>query len=347
MIKKILAWFCALTGIALLASSFYMPAMLKVKWVREHQLKNTWFGKDESAWGDLTNMALLGGVEKFREPYSYKFHNPNDNGNKNIALYIYGDSYTKDVPEFAFANVGEFYHGTNTTGLAYKLDPRKKNVLILETTERFVMGSLNNYELFNVLRKDDGQPIRISHGGDGRKNYSVVVNKNLDYLLFDYNIVNLVRECKAGMNYSLFDRASGDVAISDNGKYLFFRTTVLPSGVFSSYAPVSDNTINDLVKGLDSVYDHYRKEGFSEVYFSIIPNPATILQPGGYNNLIPRLKSNPGLRMPYLDIYDTFKKTANPTKLYRIGDTHWNDNGMQIWLNVVNTELRKKSQEWR
>ena len=47
------------------------------------------------------------------------------------------------------------------------------------------------------------------------------MNQNLQYNLFNYNFVFPMFESKALLNFYLFNRASGDVVISKNKKYLF------------------------------------------------------------------------------------------------------------------------------
>jgi hypothetical protein len=80
------------------------------------------------------------------------------------------------------------------------------------------------------------------------------------------------------------------------------------------------------------------------VYISIIPNPVTLLQPEHYNGLIPRLQKTGLLNgMKMIDIYDAYSKASDPGALYRVGDTHWNNNGMQVWLKTVNAELKKQN----
>ena len=343
--KKIFAWICAIAGIIFLTASASGPLMTKVwKWKNDTTMRNVWYGKNNNQWGDLSNMGLLDGIKKFHEPKGYKFINAADDGTKNIDLYILGDSHVEDVPGYAFANTSSYYFGR---GLVYSLNQSKKNILIIETAERFALSTFYNNEVYSRMKqKGDPRPLSII-GNEGRKNYSRVINKNLEVLLFDYNFINVLRRDKAELTYSLFERAAGDVSLSENEKYLFFRPTILPYGIYSSYSPLSDSTVNETVANMNKMYDFYKKEGFSEVYFSIIPNPATLLQPDDYNNLVPRIRDNPSLRMPGLDIYDIYKKNPNPSMLYRLGDTHWNDNGMQIWLNVVNAALRKESMKGR
>ncbi len=341
--KKVLAWICVIVGLALLAGSSSWPVISRVRqWNNKHLPGSAWYGKYNSEWGDMARMSLLDGVSKFREPMSYKFVPATDDSNKNIALYLLGDSYVEEIPGFAFANTGSYYYGR---GLVYSLNPAKKNILIIQTTERFALSLFYKGEIYDRLKgRGDPHPLNIL-GNEDKKNYSRVINKNLDYLLFDYNFINVLRRQKAEMNYSLFGRATGDVALSDNGDHLFFRPTVLPDGIYSSYSPVDDSMVLQAVANLNKIYDHYKKDGFAEVYFSIVPNPATILQPGGYNLLIPRIQLSPSLKAPYFDVYTIFKQSNNPSSIYRAGDTHWNNNGMQLWLDMVNKELRKKSKE--
>ena len=86
---------------------------------------------------------------------------------------------------------------------------------------------------------------------------------------------------------------------------------------------------------MNKVYDHYKAEGFTEVYLSVIPNTATIMQPEGYNNLIPLLYGNPQLRMKIIDVYSVFKKDPEGN-YFNSGDTHWNKKGFLVWLDMVN-----------
>ena len=136
------------------------------------------------------------------------------------------------------------------------------------------------------------------------------------------------------MNYYLFNRASGDVVISNDRNFLFQRQTVEPDDINSSYCPLSDAELDGDIDRLNQIYDHYKKSGFSEVYFSLIPNSATIMQPVGYNKLIPRVDHNKKLRMPVIDVYDILKLREKP--YYNPGDTHWNNAGIQEWIKTVN-----------
>jgi hypothetical protein len=141
-------------------------------------------------------------------------------------------------------------------------------------------------------------------------------------------------ECKAAINYYVFNRAAEGVVISDDKRYLFFKETMDKGGTRSSFSGIGADEITLIVNNLNTIYDHYRKCGFTEVYFSMIPNPVTILQPKGYNNLIPAIQNDPRLRMKLIDIYTAFKNSKED--LYLHADTHWNIKGKQMWVDSIN-----------
>src|ERR1019366_9750435 len=97
-----------------------------------------------------------------------------------------------------------------------------------------------------------------------------------------YNFIIPVFEYKAALNYYLFNRASGDVVISNDRDFLFLNETVSGTDIGSSYITIPDTEITHLVDNFNIIYDHYLANGFKEVYLSIIPNSATIVQPEGY-----------------------------------------------------------------
>lgn len=163
--------------------------------------------------------------------------------------------------------------------------------------------------------------------------------------MFNYNFLIFPRQVKAVLNYTLFNRASGDVVISDDGNYLFYKITTMQNNLCSSYDRLGSNEVSTIVASLDTIYDHYKQAGFDEVYFSAIPNPASILQPAPYNNLIPLIQNHPKMKMPSIDMYTLFKQAQEPASLYRAGDTHWSNRGLHLWLQQVNNILRKRKQE--
>jgi hypothetical protein len=238
------------------------------------------------------------------------------------------------LPDTAFAGVYRYTFGRRDyTDINYTLDPRRRNVLVIENAERFIRLVPTPQPVF--------QHIKRAVAGFRFDLFNPAINQNLEFNLFSYNFVTPIRKLKADLTYRCFVRASGDARVSDDGDYLFLASTVSSRGALSSYSPIGPAELSTLESDMDTIYRHYRREGFDEVYFSFIPNPATILQPGGYNGLIPALQAYARTRgIPCIDVYTPFLAAARPADLYRRGDTHWNDKGMHVWLDLVNARLR-------
>ena len=167
------------------------------------------------------------------------------------------------------------------------------------------------------------------------------INQAIQFNVFDYNFIIPMFEYKAALNYYLFNRASGDAVISNDRKYLLLRQTITKTDATSSYSPLQPNESEHIVDALNKIYDYYKSAGFNEVYLSVVPNPVTILQPVGYNNLIPLVQTNTHLKMKVIDLYAVFKHSDQD--LYWHGDTHWNYTGIKIWLDMVNRLLTNKT----
>lgn len=357
--KKTLSWIFIVIGLVVLV---FGTSERLFKWthdIKDFRKNTSWWGEHHSVNGDLVNMAYLDDIETFRSPKDYKFRVPADSGLKNIDLYLWGDSYFEDIPDSAFAHVDQYHFGrTYYEELHYKLDKSKKNILIIGCSERFVRPYFSYKSIYNAVKNASdsvNKSTPVAEVGNSEKSkgaamivnglFNANINQNLEYLLFNYNTINKPRLLKADMNYLLFKRGSGSVVISEDGQNLFIKETMMAKHGYSCYQALPDKDIDWLVNEFDSVYKHYKAEGFDEVYLSVIPNAATILQPGRYNKFLPRVSKNPNLLMPLIDIYPVFKNDTAPRRLYRSGDTHWNNNGMQIWLEMVNEVLRKESEK--
>ena len=312
-----------------------------------------WWGEQSGRWGDLTSMSYLDQVKKFCAPADYVFDKPGGEQNTNIALYLYGDSYVREIPKDAFAGIDTFAFHFRYDTHDYTLNPARRNILIIEASERFVRERFRTPALLQNLRvkgEPAGDAAAMAPPKKSPQNtpfritdlFNPYINQNLEYHLFNYNFLIFPRQVKAALNYKLFNRASGDVVISDNGNFLFYKITVLQNNLCSSYDRLATNETNTIVASLDTIYDHYKRAGFDEIYFSAIPNPVTILQPGPYNNLIPLIQNDPKMKMPCIDLYTPFKQSPAPASLYRAGDTHWSNKGMQMWLQKVNNALMKE-----
>ena len=339
------------SGLLLLCSSDRLMKII----IAKRSAMTGLFGIHHSDAGDLVSMSYLDNEQQFRESYDYHFTKPaDDGGSKKIDLYVYGDSYLDPVPDSAFGSINSYHFARRSyNDLNYSLDSNKKNILILEYAERFARGELQYYDIYNHVKKkqSDGAFLRLSdHPVVYAKMFGIEifghdVNPNLEFNLFGYRFWDEVKLTKATLNYHLFHRAIGDVVISNDGRRLFLKQTVNPEDQLSSFRPLDSVEIQNIIQHINAIYDHYRAEGFDEVYISIVPNPVTILQPEHYNGLIPTLQQ-PGILKgaQMIDIYSPYTKSSDPGGLYRVGDTHWNNNGLQVWLQIVNAELKKQNQ---
>ncbi|MES2703344.1 MAG: hypothetical protein V4649_11930 [Bacteroidota bacterium] len=356
--KRLLAYAGIVIGLCILVAATSSQITGDVHKLRAPGKEKEWWREHYSAWGDLTAMAYLDNIVKFREARSFTYGQPAGTCKNNLDLYLYGDSYVTDIPPHVYSYVDSFHFIFRYQQQQCRLDTGKRNVLIIEVSERFLRAKFSDTSLYENIQVT--QPIAggilTESTAENEQHYASLlpsfkiadlfnpyINQNLEYHLFNYEFLTAPRLMKAGLNYRLFNRASGDVAISDDGQYLFLKRTVTPGHIYSCYGSISAGEINKIVASLNTIYKHYRDAGFDEVYLSIIPVPATILQPANYNRQIPAVQNHPALQMPVLDLYTVYKNHSSPQELYRAGDTHWNNNGMHEWLNLVNSTLRTEN----
>ncbi|HEX4851076.1 MAG TPA: hypothetical protein VFV08_09735, partial [Puia sp.] len=350
VVNRFISYIFILLGLAVLFVSNSEGLMEKITQKRS-AVKGP-FGIHHSDAGDLVSMGYLDDVKKFQEPYDYLFTKSVDTlAPKNIDLYIYGDSYLIPVPDSAFHNINSYHFGRRSVSdLTYNLDPHKKNILIIEYAERFARGEFHNFNIYEHVKKETGKAFTEYHSNLMEARllsfhlFNSDINRNLEYNLYGYSFWDPVKLSKASLTYHFFKRAVGNVVVSKDGSRLFLRETTASNGFASSYYPFSDKEFQEMVGNINSVYDHYKSEGFDEIYLSIIPNPVTVIQPDHYNGLIPRLQQ-PGVLngTRIINVYNVYSQDPDPGRFYRIGDTHWNNNGLQVWLKVVNEELKKQS----
>jgi hypothetical protein len=334
-------------GLVTLSASTSRTAM---QFISDHRDVNRWWGSYQCLNGDLVSLSYLDFVQKLNPgPDHLAITRTLPDGPKNTVLYLDGDSYTRHLNDSDFAGLSAFYYIDRNHGSAYHLDTAKRNILIIEISERYLRSYFNGLQIFNEFR-DTGIKQKenvfiymptIAHTGYASfvgthlpDLFNKYINQNLQCNLFNYQFIIPLFEYKAAINYYLFNRASGDVVISEDRNYLFLKETVSPSDIGSSYVPVTNDDVSRLVNNFNAIYDHYMAWGFTEVYLSVIPNSSSIVQPVGYNNLIPRLQNDPRLKIKTIDIYSVFKNEKD--EYYQHGDTHWNKKGLQKWLDMVN-----------
>ena len=353
-VRKIISLFFIFIGLTLLYISSTDKLMKEI--IAKRSDLNGSFGIHHSMAGDLVSMSYLDNVKQFQEKGDYKFVRPTeDTGKKNIDLYIYGDSYLKEIPDSAFSCVNNYHFCRRSyEDLDYTLDPHKKNILIIEIAERFARVEFELQETMRHFKKK--QPAassvrlsllpRIYAGFMDFEIFNHDINRNLEFNLYGYRFWDQVKFAKSSLTYYLFKRAVGDAVISDDGNRLFLKETVAETGRSSIHYSFDQTEIDQMFINLNATFEYYKKDGFDEVYLSIIPNPVTILQPLNYNGLIPALQNPVRLKgMFIIDMYSLFSLDPNPGGLYRIGDTHWSNMGIQVWLKYVNAELKKQNRQ--
>ena len=326
-----------------------------MKYISDKRDGNKWWCTYPCLNGDLISMSYLDAVSRFNPPKpNPAFKHPAYSGTKYTDLYLDGDSYTWALKDSDFAGLSSLHYFQRVHGYKYHLDTTKRNILLIEISERYLQSYFSGLHMFNEVF-DTARPDKISkltqevigsHYASVLPSFDVStffnknINQNLQCNLFNYNIIIPMFEYKAALNYYVFNRASGDVVISNDRKFLFYKETVSKTDVGSSYFPVTAGDAANIVDVMNNIYEHYRAGGFAEVYVSIIPNSPTIMQPEGYNNLIPMVQNDPRLKMKVIDIYTVFKNSKDV--YYLPGDTHWNHNGKQRWLDLVNEQVLKQ-----
>jgi hypothetical protein len=317
---------------------------------------------DKFRYGDLYGMSYL---SYFRKSYQAQppISPPVNTHAKNIDLYAICDSYL-----WSFTNTKKLFVGVDSLTLAktnakqsieVNLDHSKKNILLLEFSERnldTVLSDTDYVKNMLVAYKPDVSPkapvsklrALINKLEDIKTAirayiFNNDVNTNIESNMWDYEIFSPIKEFKANINYRLFNMVDKDVVVASNKKQLFFNATIDTTENTSAFKYISDKKLNFLIANLNRISARALQMGFDKVYLSIIPNPVSILEPGynglKYNHLTERIQGSPILNIPYISLVPVF--TANKNIVYYKSDTHWNQTGAAIWLNLFNAELAK------
>lgn len=313
----------------------------------------SWWGSDKYQYGDLYGMTYLPQFRNADPAAKDELVKDWDCGEvkSEINIYALSDSYTwdifKDPANFCNAGKSGFAASNFHNVLPVKFDSTKKNIIVIESTERNVRTMLADTAYlvrFISLLKGNANNGNLKTDEERRKfhfNFRLKNNEaNYEFNIWDYRFLTPLKELKAKVTFDWFKRTSPDATVSDDGKFLLLKSTVDTAFLESSFKPVSESEIKKIVTGLNKVYDHYKQLGFDEIYLAIIPNPVTILYPEyknfKYNQLIPRIQNNPGLKLTVFDSYRLFKNSPEKEKLYKHSDTHWTAFGKQLWLRQFN-----------
>jgi len=351
--KRLLAYIALFVSIVLYAIS--CSNTLSERYTDARYNGPVMFSYDKFRYGDLFGISFLPGYkyEQAKEPAfvkKEKFNIP-----PLVNLYMINDSYLGfHLPvDSNFYGISHIFHKDwyDEAYIETVLDKHKVNVLLFEVSERAFRAIADSFILKKQVEvlKDSGQlQSKIRMKEENKLGiwsdifdyvFNTQTNQNLEFNAFDYHFITPLRELKAGLNYRLFNRISKDVVVSNHNEYLYFGETIDTSQKSSSFNSLSDEEVKSIVAYLNGSYRYYKNLGFDEVYFTVVPNPVSVLCPerDKYNRLIPRVTHDSSLRMPMIDLFDVF--VTSPTRVYYRSDTHWNMDGFTLWLNEFHKRL--------
>jgi hypothetical protein len=296
--------------------------------------------------GDLYRFSYL---PEYRDTSSH--NNPEEStqsGKTN--LFVLGDSFCGPLKSEHFPGVRNysFVNWNQFPGYSVQLKTEAgfRNVVLIECSEKHVLLRFSASErkrfLAGISRK--GQPgfqLDEKHTAwtDILEKYAgrpAVSDQNIHMLLFGFEPVLALKECKAAFFRKFFRRIAPEVEEYQNKKMLLQRMTTDTDYLYmSSFRPLNQNKLDEIISGIREISSHYKQAGADSVILSIIPNPVSAIAPRYrgrvYNRLIPRIEARIGeTGAGLISVFDDF--SALKEKVYRRGDTHWNEKGERIWL---------------
>ncbi|QJW89812.1 hypothetical protein HNV11_10700 [Spirosoma taeanense] len=291
---------------------------------------------DDYRYGDLYRISALPQF-KDHQPNCQRANRSSDTASTH--LYIIGDSFSEEqrINKDDF-RVSHFQRVKWDFVQRAQLDPGKRNVLLLESVERHFRDHFSRPVNELVVQADTSRtpaPTLSWRRRLGDDLHRSDMEERLESALFSHDWAFWFKELKARFTLNWFDRTSTGVSLSRNHQHIFLHSDTDTTADLSSYASLTDREVSNLVDSVNVVADRYIKLGFDEVYLSIIPNKASILEPnrGPYNHLIERVQSHPALRVKPVNVYSPFKQSAQSP--YLVGDTHWNCLGRSLWLQQI------------
>lgn len=314
----------------------------------------SWWGSDKFAYGDLYGLTYLSHFRMKDQKGKRNFISFQTPGQfKDIDLYAMSDSYTWSLflePQlFYHVNKVQFALFGDREIIPVNLDHHKKNVLVLESSERNIRSIYQDTAYLTRFINLNPEPQNDDHLNADKTAKKIKlklklkdIDPNIEFNLWDYHFLTPIKELKAQLAYSMFNRINHDVYVSDDQKYLLFAKTIDTVNLESAFKPIGKTEVNAVIGAMNRAYDYYKAKGFDEVYIAIIPNPVTILYPhyqgNTYNQLIPLIQNNKLLKCKVIDAYTPFK--SSKAHLYSNSDTHWTYDGEKVWLSLLNKELK-------
>jgi hypothetical protein len=291
------------------------------------------------AYGDIYNMTNLRAYRETDYPF-YATVPATDKPTRraqNVNFYLIGDSFTDiDTSYYVGSNNNHIWINVNIDTI--RPDLGRKQILVIEFIERVVQERLGSPDLYidRGFKIKDQPHKQVTdnqlHVPWYRWRFGEQINPRLEFLLFNFKPFLWLKEQKAQLLYTAFERTHGGFLVN---KRPYYASEADPHHPQSSFIPVSDREIDRVVKSLNIIRTYYRSHGIDEVYVAFIPNKVTVFNYSrlDYNHQIERLEANPNLKVPLLSTIDTLR--AHPD-WYHLGDGHWNRDGKRYWLRRVN-----------
>ncbi|OZI09390.1 hypothetical protein BWI93_04355 [Siphonobacter sp. BAB-5385] len=302
---------------------------------------------DDYKYGDLYRFTNLAAFKAVRESCRKLFSDPTPQAP--VALYAIGDSFMEpgsvDAQDFQTRTYTYTHWNDHTT---IHLDTSVRNILLIESVERHFREHLATPVSNFVLSPQPVKPVEKTHSYEadfdefmtGPKDVRLTYpEERLDNVLFNWPVFLHLREFKAWMNLTFFNRVHSMTTITPDHQHLLLNLDTDSTVINSNFNPVSDKEISTLIKNLNQTYEKYHSLGFDEVYLSIIPNKTTIAANylGRYNHLIERIQSDPRLKLKVVDAYRLVRPLGPAA--YQPGDSHWTCQSRDLWLRQLNRQL--------
>lgn len=312
---------------------------------RYHSIFGTTVIPDTFKYGDLYRVSRL---PQFKEPTPNCISNiPASHQKVDANLYIIGDSFAdkgRIDSNFFVSRKFKFTHWSFTEQLT--LDTNQRNVLVIESVERGLFQKFGEKRI-NYVKTID-KPVNPAgllsywHYFWERFEYNASkVEERLYHILYYWDIVLFFREIKANIDYFLFEQKSDNFVLNTTKTEIYYADEANPEHQYSSFYPIADAEIDNVVFNLNYINQAYKAMGFDEVYLNVLPNKVSWQEPtlGQYNQLLDRVLTHEKLELSVIDTRPHLKKLNGPV-FYR-SDTHWTCPAKGIWVNQINDILNK------
>ncbi len=301
------------------------------------------FSYMSSDYGDLYRKCCLSKFNTIIKGCEGEFKNSEKAGGTN--LFLVGDSYfaALQYSTARFKNVDNIYtvHWMDQLALPY-LPEHSRNILILERVERTYDQLPDTTAI--ILNPQLKAPTYIENLKRSTLARNVTIESaefTLDQFLFNDRFSFFVKGLKADFNQKYFNRIDDNVRLNKSGDQLLFYEET--DAANSSFKSIDSSMVKRLVDNTNIHYQHYRNMGFDEIYFVVIPNKVSIIEPDyqhrQYNHLVEAIQSNPALKPKVIDMYSIFKKANEQEIIYMPWDTHWNCTGQHLFIDYVNANI--------